>query len=962
MTRHTVLGSAVFALVVLGASSASADGIKPPHDASNNIDCLDCHALGTGDLGISKDRFEAQELLCKSCHNPTGQASAMSDVGLHIVQDGATIVDCGSCHSVHFPQLTSDPVHTAGVEAENLFLIRGDTAKYIPGAVEPAIFHVAPDDFTFDSAPYNGICQTCHQNTAYFRNDGSAPMTHGGGADCASCHGHASGFPSSCTGCHSVATDNGDGIPAAGRRGLGGEFNVGVAHSHKGGLTIGDADCAVCHSQSTHADGYVDLANADTGAPVTFETLSTVGSPEVNAFCGSCHDADGAQAAANPSDPFGSGHAPANVYAEYQASGHADWTAEQFAHWDASGSVQASCAKCHSQNGFLDFLGADGSASGTVEAAASLGTSVSCLACHNSVTPTLTSVTFPSGVQVTGLGPEALCMQCHQARSSTPTVDTYITGKALATDDTVNATLSFQNGHYFGAGATLYGGVTMGGYQYAGNSYDAKNHHVGGYDTCLGCHNQHSLEIKISECSTCHTNVTTVADLADVRMFGSTGDYDGDGNVTEGMEHELAGLADTLLTAIQAYGTQVAGTAIAYNPLAHPYFYIDANGNGIVDAGETAKYNAFTARLLRATYNYQWYQKDPGAFAHHPKYVVELLHDSIVDLNSVLTVPVPFAGVREDAGHFDGASEVFRHWDGDGEVSASCAKCHTGDGFVDFVTTGTTGPQHLPNGLKCATCHDSVSAFTLRTVDSVTYPSGVTLTNPGNVDNICSTCHSGRESKTTVDAAIAANKLGFKNVHYLPAGAVVNGSAAGVGYQYDGKTYAAKKTSHSNMSCTYCHAPETTEHSFDVADNTALCNGCHGSTDFASYKWINMADYDGDGNSAETLAAEIEGLEDALLVQMQTVATAAGTPLAYGAASYPYFFKDLNGNGVVDPNEASSANGFKGWTPALMKAAFNFQLAHKEPGGWAHNFKYMGQLLYDSIEDLGGNVSALTRP
>lgn len=959
MTRHILLGSAVFALVVLGASTAEADGIKPPHDVSNNIECLDCHALGAGDLGISKARFDVQELLCKSCHNPTGQASAMSDVGLHVVNDGALIVDCGSCHSVHFPQLTSDPVHTAGVEAENLKLIRGDTAKYVPGALEPAIFHVAPSDYAFQTAPYNGVCQTCHTQTAYFRNDGTAPTTHGGGAACASCHGHSAGFPASCTGCHAVAQDNGDGAPVGGRRAMGGEFGNGAIHAHTGGLLIGDADCAGCHSSGSHSDGNIDLVDADTGAVLSFSTLKTIGSPPVNAFCGSCHDANGATAAADPAHPFGGTGTPANVYAEYQTSGHADITAQPFTYASATG---VNCAKCHTQNGFLDFLGADGTASGVVNAAATLGTTVSCVACHNAVASTLTSVTFPSGVVVTGLGSEAVCMQCHQGRSSTPTVDTYITGKALATDDTVDATLSFQNAHYFGAAATLYGGEAKGGYQYAGKFYDVKNQHVAGFDSCLDCHNQHSLELKIDACGTCHTGVTTVADLDNVRMYGSTGDYDGDGNVSEGIKLELEGLADTLLVAIKAYGLEKGGLAIAYSETAHPYFYVDTNGNGVVDAGETGKYTGFTARLLRACYNFQYYKKDPGAFAHHPKYVIEVMNDSIADLNSVLSAPVAFAGVREDAGHFDGATDVFRHWDSTGIVPAACAKCHTGEGFRDFVATGTTANEPPPNGLACSTCHTSLTTFSLVQVDSVTYPSGVTLTSTGNKDNICGTCHSGRESKASVDAAIAAGTLSFKNVHYLPAAAVLNGSAAHVGYEYGGKTYAGKKGHAGGMSCTWCHAPAAGNHSFDVADNLARCEQCHDPGGVETYRWTSVLDYDGDGNDTEPLVDEVAGLEAALLAQMQAVGTANGTPLAYSGGSYPYFFKDLNGNGVVDPSEATSANGFKGWTPGILKASFNFQLSKKEPGAWAHNMKYIAQLLIDSIEDLGGNVSTLSRP
>ena len=65
--------------------------------------------------------------------------------------------------------------------------------------------------------------------------------------------------------------------------------------------------------------------------------------------------------------------------------------------------------------------------------------------------------------------------------------------------------------------------------------------------------------------------------------------------------------------------------------------------NGIVDEDEAKADNAFTswtARLLEAAYNYQTSLKDPGAYAHNPKYVIQLLFDSTADLNTVLSNPL----------------------------------------------------------------------------------------------------------------------------------------------------------------------------------------------------------------------------------------------------------------------------------------------------------------------------------
>jgi len=50
------------------------------------------------------------------------------------------------------------------------------------------------------------------------------------------------------------------------------------------------------------------------------------------------------------------------------------------------------------------------------------------------------------------------------------------------------------------------------------------------------------------------------------------------------------------------------------------------------------------------------------------------------------------------------------------------------------------------------------------------------------------------------------------------------------------------------------------------------------------------------------------------------------------------------------------------WTPRLLQAAYNYQYVAMDPGNYSHNSKYIMQLLYDSIEDLGGSTRGMTRP
>ncbi|MBA4399693.1 MAG: hypothetical protein C0396_07490 [Anaerolinea sp.] len=90
---------------------------------------------------------------------------------------------------------------------------------------------------------------------------------------------------------------------------------------------------------------------------------------------------------------------------------------------------------------------------------------------------------------------------------------------------------------------------------------------------------------------------------------------------------------EKLLVEVQTYAKSKAGTAIAYSSSAYPYFFIDANADGVKDEGDTEKYATWTPRLLFSAYNYQYAVKDPGGFAHNGKYIIQVLYDSLQSLN-----------------------------------------------------------------------------------------------------------------------------------------------------------------------------------------------------------------------------------------------------------------------------------------------------------------------------------------
>jgi hypothetical protein len=315
------------------------------------------------------------------------------------------------------------------------------------------------------------------------------------------------------------------------------------------------------------------------------------------------------------------------ITAKWETAGHADASSRSFTNWDGNDppEIPVACAKCHSQYGYHDWLGVDGSALREVNTAAKTGSVLFCNTCHNNVGHTLTSVVFPGGAEVFDLGREANCMRCHQGRHSTVSVNAAI---GDAADDAVTEGLGFLNVHYAVGAGTLMGNSVAVGYQYDGKDYVGRFLHTPDYDTCIDCHDPHSTRIDPAKCAPCHSNVVTYVDMFNVRE--STIDYDGDGDTTTGIRAEIMALHGELYTAIQAYAADVIGTPIVYTTN-FPY-WATADGD---------RYASWTPRLVRTTYIYHYVLEDPGGFTHNASYLLQMLYDALEDLSE--TVPVEMA-------------------------------------------------------------------------------------------------------------------------------------------------------------------------------------------------------------------------------------------------------------------------------------------------------------------------------
>lgn len=313
----------------------------------------------------------------------------------------------------------------------------------------------------------------------------------------------------------------------------------------------------------------------------------------------------------------------------WETSAHADAEAAAFTNWDDRdpAEIPQACAKCHSTHGYRDYLGDDGSQPVIIDQPAAVGTTIECEACHNETAEIKTAALMPSEKMIEGLGQESNCMECHQGRTSGVQVQNVIDGMDL---DTVVEEVVFINIHNQAPAPTQYGTIAMGGYEYAGKDYAERYEHKAEFDTCIECHDAHTLSIRVESCSACHGGVSTAADLRNIRTTGT--DYDLDGDLNEGIAYEIDSLLGLLLRSMNLYTLGIEGLDQLQYESQSPYF-LDQDGE---------QYRTWTPRLLRAAFNYHYVAKETGGYAHHSRYHLQLLYDSLEDLGTdtrVLTRP-----------------------------------------------------------------------------------------------------------------------------------------------------------------------------------------------------------------------------------------------------------------------------------------------------------------------------------
>lgn len=164
----------------------------------DKIECSSCHSMHAASSGNANDgagdgyllRMPNDNTLCNSCHTYSSHQG----------------MSCIKCHRSHSSNQT------------NIYLIRDNVLTPSSGFKEVVFTNKTnSNSFSDGNSEYNGICEVCHTQTDYFRNDGLAPdqnhydLLIQSKKNCLICHPHNSSFtsihpplgpPTDCEECH----------------------------------------------------------------------------------------------------------------------------------------------------------------------------------------------------------------------------------------------------------------------------------------------------------------------------------------------------------------------------------------------------------------------------------------------------------------------------------------------------------------------------------------------------------------------------------------------------------------------------------------------------------------------------------------------------------------------------------------------------------------------------------------
>ena len=325
--------------------------------------------------------------------------------------------------------------------------------------------------------------------------------------------------------------------------------------------------------------------------------------------------------------------------------------------------------------------------------------------------------------------------------------------------------------------------------------------------------------------------------------------------------------------------------------------------------------------------------------------------------------------------HGDFAGEGWKHYDWKAANRASCQRCHTTTGLINYLTNPS---GYTPAGnvfaavdnqsemLYCYGCHTNYYGG-LRDPGPITASYTGVTPEPVFPDiegsNICMACHTGRENGQTIQASTANfDNLGFINSHYLTGGATLFTTS---GYEYDNLSYANPAGFQHDLIGRPA-APGTGVNGPCVGCHMTSPNGAAGDVNYGKHRFLpvkedvagvitaitsaNCVNCHNDVGQPALTPASLEAEKELALNALAALDNQLRVNGFYFANTYPYFF--------LSADNTASANGVRDWSPDNttltgknnMGAAFNYNLLAHDPGFYTHNRSYVQRLIYDSID------------
>ena len=251
--------------------------------------------------------------------------------------------------------------------------------------------------------------------------------------------------------------------------------------------------------------------------------------------------------------------------------------------------------------------------------------------------------------------------------------------------------------------------------------------------------------------------------------------------------------------------------------------------------------------------------------------------------------------------------------------SASCAPCHSSEGFSMKVAGMEVTGSDDPTPVNCRTCHDihtnyDITDYALATTAPVELTGSMpsTMTVDIGKGNLCANCHQTR-NRSSYGLEVGGPDVTITSSHYGPHHGVQTNCLVGESaFELPG-TLAYTNSAHATAvsdGCVTCHL---SSHTFEASEDA--CETCHADIDGFDYRGVQT---------------EIKGL----------VVELAALLYADGLIEH------------AEPDEDGAYHNLKKTTTSAKAGAlFNFiWVANEDGSNGIHNTKYTRAMLQNSIE------------